>query len=272
MQQKEVLYQHKKVVYRVAGTGQPVVLLHGFGEDGTIWQQQITFLQNYFQMIVPDLPGSGLSDMIDDMSMEGLATCIDYVVQQEGIENFVLIGHSMGGYVTLAYVEQYVEKLKGFGLFHSTAFADSEEKKATRQKGIRFIQEHGPYEFLKTSTPNLYSPATKQKAPALIEKHLQSVKDFSAPALIAYYQAMIARPDRTHLLKQTTLPVLFILGKWDAAVPLEDGLKQCHMPQLSYIHVLSQSGHMGMVEEVEKSYGILKEYLSVTLQQATRYE
>ncbi len=270
MQQKQVLYQHKKVVYRVAGAGQPVVLLHGFGEDGTIWNQQIAYLQDHFRLMIPDLPGSGQSERIADMSMEGLADCIHFLLQQEGIPTCVLVGHSMGGYITLAFAEKYSAQLTAFGLFHSTAYADSAEKIATRQKGIRFIQEHGPYEFLKTSTPNLYSPATKEAKPALIEQHLQAVKDFSAPALTAYYQAMIARPDRTHLLKQATLPVLFIVGKWDTAVPPEDGFKQCHMPQLSYIHVLSQSGHMGMVEEAEKSNSILKEFLTLTLQQATR--
>jgi pimeloyl-ACP methyl ester carboxylesterase len=272
MQQKQILFQHKKLVYYVAGQGQPVVLLHGFGEDSAIWKEQVAFLQPHFQLIIPDLPGSGQSEMADDMSLEGLADGIHDLLDGEGISTCILIGHSMGGYVTLAFVEKYSDRLKGFGLFHSTAFADSEEKKANRQKGIRFIQEHGAYEFLKTSIPNLYSPATKETRPALIEQQLQAVKNFSAAALTAYYQSMIARPDRTHLLKQTNLPVLFILGKWDTAVPLEDGLKQCHMPQLSYIHVLSHSGHMGMVEEVEKCNGILKKFVSVTLQQATRYE
>lgn len=265
MQDKQILYNNRQLAYSVAGSGKVVVLLHGFGEDGHIWQQQVETLQNAFKVIVPQLPGSGASQLQDDMSMEGLAKSVNAVLQAEEVTACVMIGHSMGGYVTLAFAEMFERVLKGFGLFHSTAFADSEEKKATRQKGIEFIKQNGAYAFLKTSLPNLYSPATKEKAPALLEEQLQAVRYFTDTALINYYQAMMARPDRTHVLKQTGLPVLFVLGKWDAAVPPEDGWKQCYLPQMSYIHMLDKSGHMGMIEEAEKSNQLLSDYLLQTL-------
>lgn len=265
MQLKTALHKGKKVAYGVAGKGPAVVLLHGFGEDGTVWQQQAKNLQNAFKVIVPHLPGSGPSELQDDMSMEGLADSVKTVLVAEGILEFVLIGHSMGGYVTLAFAEKHQKGLKGFGLFHSTAFADSEEKKETRKKGIAFIRQHGAQAFLKTTLPNLYSPTTKETAPALLEEQLQATSYFTGEALIRYYEAMIARPDRTHVLKQTTVPVLFVLGQWDVAVPPADGWKQCYLPQKSYIHMLYQSGHMGMVEEVEKSNQLLNEYLVQTL-------
>jgi pimeloyl-ACP methyl ester carboxylesterase len=85
--------------------------------------------------------------------------------------------------------------------------------------------------------------------------------NFSAPALVSYYEAMIKRPDRTAILEKTTVPVLFIMGKYDNAVPVEDGLKQCHLPGKSYIHVLQKSGHMGMLEETEKSNRALENFL-----------
>src|ERR1041384_7943248 len=105
------------------------------------------------------------------MSMEGMAEVLKIIFDKENIQvsdsefppsasGAVLIGHSMGGYITLAFVEKYSNYLSAFGLFHSTAFPDTEEKKITRSKGIEFIKEHGAFEFLKTSTPNLFSPIT----------------------------------------------------------------------------------------------------------------
>jgi pimeloyl-ACP methyl ester carboxylesterase len=169
----------------------------------------------------------------------------------------------MGGYITLAFAEKYPELLTAFGLFHSSAFADSEEKKETRRKGIAFIKKAGAFEFLKTSTPNMYSPKTKEQAPALIEEHLASVRNFSAEALVLYYEAMMQRPDRTGVLRQSHVPVLFVMGRHDNAVPLEDALKQCHLPPLSYIHLLENSGHTGMKEEPETANQLLTGFVSM---------
>jgi pimeloyl-ACP methyl ester carboxylesterase len=167
----------------------------------------------------------------------------------------------MGGYVSLAYAEKFPTRLSGLGLFHSSAFADSEEKIATRKKGIDFIQTHSPQEFLKTMIPTLYGPVTKEENPGIIEEHLKSAHNFSGAALVSYYVSMIERPDRTHILKTTKLPVLMIMGRYDQAVPINDGLKQSHMAELSYIQVLEKSGHMGMIEEIDRSNEFIINYL-----------
>lgn len=262
MQQKEIEFQNKKLYYRVKGSGPVVVLLHGFGEDGTVWKNQYNALPNA-QLVIPDLPGSGQSEMIADMSMEGLAETVKAIIVAETRNEgqAILIGHSMGGYITLAFAEKYPELLNGWGLFHSTAYADTQEKIGNRHKGIRFIEQHGAFEFLKTSIPNLYSSVTRQKYPELAEQHLQSVQYFSNAALIAYYRSMIQRPNRTDVLKHTKQPVLFVLGTYDPAVPLKDGLEQTHLSDFSYVHILDSSGHMGMLEEPEKSNSILQEFV-----------
>lgn len=290
---KEFLYQTKKIVYRVIGNGKPVMLIHGFGEDGDVWKNQIEYLKSRFQLIIPDLPGSGKSEMIDDMSMEGMAEVIKVILDTETSPNpsqggaldsdtskkqtsfknsesqnppsegreACIIGHSMGGYVTLALFEKYRNHVSAFGLFHSTAYPDSEEKKAIRRKGIEFIRQHGAFEFLKTTTPNLFSQQTKNERPELIDEFIAGLNNFSAEAFVSYYQAMMTRPDRTEMLQNTTVPVLFIMGKYDNAIPLQDGLKQCHLPGKSYIYILRNSGHMGMLEEKDKCNGILDEFL-----------
>jgi pimeloyl-ACP methyl ester carboxylesterase len=263
MQTKEFDYKEKKLVYRIKGEGPLLVLLHGFGEDGTVWKAQYDLFESH-RLIIPDLPGSGESEIIDDMSMEGMADAIFALLNGEFHleEMFILIGHSMGGYITLAFAEKYPDVLNAFGLFHSTAFADSDEKKQTRKKGIQFIKEHGGYEFLKTAIPNLYSPETKQTSYHLVEKHIEAVRNANTDALVSYYEAMMKRPDRTNVLINSRVPVLFVLGEYDTAVPVEDGLKLCHLPQLSYIHVLPGSGHMGMVEEAEESNKILSHFVT----------
>jgi len=259
---KTLSYQNKKIFYRSIGKGKPVMLVHGFGEDGNVWNRQVEYLQDKCYLIVPDLPGSGQSEMIDDMSMEGLAEVLHSIIHEEQIDKWTVIGHSMGGYITLALVESYWNHVNAFGLFHSSAFPDTEEKKQTRKKGIEFINQHGAFEFLKTSTLNLFSPNSKSQIPNIIDEFIASLANFSADALVSYYHAMMNRPDRTTVLKNTENPVLFIAGEHDNAIPLNDVLKQCHLPEKSYIHVLKNSGHMGMIEETEKANRMLEDFLS----------
>jgi pimeloyl-ACP methyl ester carboxylesterase len=258
---KELLYQTKQIHYRIVGTGRPVMLIHGFGEDGNVWKNQAAYLMEKFQLIIPDLPGSGKSELIDDMSMEGMTEVIHAIIHEENIDSCPVIGHSMGGYITLAYAEKYWNHVSAFGLFHSSAFADSEEKKATRQKGIDFVHQHSAFEFLKTATPNLFSQLTKDETPELIHEQIASLHNFSTESLVSYYQGMMQRPDRTEVLRKAAVPVLFIMGKYDVAVPMEDSLKQCYLPEKSYIHILQKSGHMGMLEEKEESNRILEDFL-----------
>jgi pimeloyl-ACP methyl ester carboxylesterase len=266
MLSESLMVKGNKMKFRQEGKGQAVVLLHGFGEDGTVWENQYHAFDGY-HVIIPDLPGSGGSDLISDMSMEGLAKSVYDFLNQLQIKKCIMIGHSMGGYVLLAFAEKYPEMLTAFGLFHSTAFPDSEEKKDIRKKGIAFIQKNGSFEFLKTSIPGLFSDRTKQKNPGLIEEQIKLSHNFSDAALVSYYMSMMERPDRTEILRTTRLPVLFILGKYDNAVPLADGLRLCHLPELSYIHILDQSAHMGMKEEPDLSNILVQEFLKSTSHQ-----
>ena len=259
---KELTYQNKKIIYYTYGKGKPVILIHGFGEYSMVWQKQIEYLKEKFFIVAPDLPGSGQSELIADMSMEGMAEIIPPIMRKEGIASCNIIGHSMGGYITLALAEKNPELFTGMGLFHSTAFADSDEKKATRQKGIEFIKKHGAFEFLKTSTPNLFSPGFQDKNQAFVDEYIGDLNNFSAAALVKYYESMMQRPERINVLKNSLVPVLMVMGKYDNAIPLDDGLKQCHLPEKAYIHIFRQSGHMGMLEEPTTANHVLEGFLN----------
>lgn len=251
-----------KIFYRLAGAGKPVIFIHGFGEDGAIWDILVNDLKNHFQCIIPDIPGSGKSIMKkEEWSVEALADCIKSILDHEKIAAAAMIGHSMGGYITLAFAEKYAERLTGFGLSHSSAFADSEEKKVIRKRGIQFIKEHGATKFLEQSTPNLFSDEFKNRHPDIVKELIGRYTNFQDAVLVHYYEMMMQRPDRTHILKDYPGPVLFILGEQDTAIPLADGLKQSHMPHLSYIHILRKSGHMGMIEQTDKCREILYNFL-----------
>ena len=264
---RQITFGNKKIFYRAEGNGDAVILLHGFAEDNRIWNYQAEKLRERFYVIIPDLPGSGASEMLDgDASIEDYAEVIKAIADAEINKNerktFTLIGHSMGGYITLAFAEKYPELLNSFGLFHSSAFADDEAKKDARRKGIEFIKENGPASFLKTTTPNLFSEKTKKNNNNLIDDLIDLSKNFSAETLIQYYGAMMKRPERISVLKSFSKPVLFIIGKEDAAIPPDASLKQCHLPRISTVYILETSGHMGMWEQPRTSLDFLLKFLT----------
>lgn len=262
MESKTFTYQSSKIFYRTIGNGKPLVLIHGFAEEGDIWKNQIEFLKDHFYLIIPDLPGSGKSELINDMSIEGMSKMIKAIINREGQKflrqpaeaegAWVLAGHSMGGYITLAFAKKYPEMLSSFALVHSSAFADSEEKKANRLKSIEFVKKNGAFEFLKAVIADLFTETWSADNNKVIEEQMEKSRSFTDEAIIQYCQAMINRPDRTHVLKNFSKPILFIIGEHDKAVPFEQSMQQCYLPQISNVHILRNSAHMGMLEEAEK--------------------
>ena len=262
---KQISFKNKKIFYRVEGKGKPVMLLHGFAEDSSLWNYQIEKLKQNFQVIIPDLPGSGASEMIEGkLSIsdyaEAIKSIVDVEIKKDAVA-FTMMGHSMGGYISLAFAEKYPELLNGIGLFHSTSFADDDQKKDMRNKGIDFIKNNGAKAFLKNTVPNLFSARTEKENPDLIDKLIDLSKNFTPDALIQYYKAMRDRPDRSSILKYFAKPVLFIQGFYDNAVPLQSGLEQSHIPAVSYFKILKSSGHMGMWEEEQDSTSFMENFL-----------
>ncbi len=263
---KQVLFQNKKICYRDEGAGKTVILLHGFAEDGRIWNSQADKLKERFRVIIPDFPGSGGSEMLKgETTMSNYADAVKVIVDIEikkGETAFTIIGHSMGGYIALAFAEKYPELINGIGLFHSTSYADDEQKKESRNKGIAFINKNGPEAFLKSTIPNLFSEKTKTESPELVAKLSELSKYFTAPVLIQYYEAMMKRPDRSHILKSFAKPIFFIQGVHDTAVPLQAGLEQSHISRVTYFKLLKHSGHMGMWEEKKLSTAFMEQFLN----------
>jgi len=249
--------------YQDLGVGTPVMLLHGFAEDGAVWDEVANGLSSMCRVLVPDLPGSGRSTLSGSaVTMESLAAVLKDLLDSLEIDQCVFIGHSMGGYITLAFVEKYPERMRAFGFFHSTAYADSEEKKAGRRKSIEFILAHGAAPYIRQSTPNLFAAATREKRPGLVEEMIRRYSAFPSASLIAYLQAMMARPERLAVLENFPRPILFIIGEQDQVVPLELSLKQAHLPRIAEVQLLADAGHMGMLEEAEDGSRMIQQFVN----------
>jgi len=249
-----------EISYSVHGHGRHLMLVHGFAEDSRIWDPLVPTLKQKYQLIIPDLPGSGRSTSIKgQVELTEYASALNTILENERIEKITIIGHSMGGYITLAFTELFPSKIDRLGLFHSSAFADDAAKKETREKGIRFVRSNGALAFLKTSIPGLfYDQAISAEHISLLTERAAS---FSDDTLVQYYRAMISRPDRTGILKNFERPVLIIAGKHDNAVPLEASLKQAHIAPATEFHILKKTAHMGMLEESIESEKILAVFL-----------
>ncbi len=261
---KQILFCNKKIFYQAEGSGTPVMLVHGFAEDHDIWKFQFKKMAQKFFVMAPDLPGSGKSEILEgDISLDDYAEVIKDILEKEigSGKSVIMIGHSMGGYITLAFAERYPQMLDGFGLFHSTAYPDDDAKKEARRKGIEFIKNKGAALFIQSTSSNLFSEKTKEKKPYLIEELIEKYEGFPAESLIQYYTAMMRRPDRTHVLRSFTKPVLFLIGKGDNLIPLNTALLQSSMPSVSFVTILQNAGHMGMWEAKQKSLDALQEFL-----------
>lgn len=237
------------IYYSKNGEGNTIVLLHGFCENSTCFNKQVFFLQQYFCVITPDLPGVGNSSTTNNTSMESMADEVFLILEKEKISSCIMLGHSMGGYVTLAFAKKYSHILKGFGLMHSTAFADSEERKLKRDQAIKVIKEKGSDFYVVNFIPPLFSAEFNDKE--IINEFILEGKRTSNEGLTQALLAMKSRPDSISFLQQTSLPVLFIVGKNDTIIPEKDIFYQASLCKQSEIIYLQNSAHMGFIEEPE---------------------
>jgi pimeloyl-ACP methyl ester carboxylesterase len=260
---KKISFRGEELVYEVRGRGKFVMLVHGFTEDRRIWDHLLNGMDDKYQWIIPDLPGSGGSPFNGSLKNLGdFAELIGSILENEKRRDLILIGHSMGGYISLAFAEKYPDKIRALGLFHSSSYPDSEEKKESRDKNIRFIQNHDPSLFIEQAIPGLFSDSFNAEHPEEIQKLIDRYANFSRESLVQYLDAMKNRSATTAVLKSITKPVLFIMGEEDKAVPIKDSLEQCHLPRISYIHILTRTAHMGMIENTSLCNSFVDRFLS----------
>ena len=243
---------------KVTGTGLPVILIHGFSEDLSLWNDLTTTLSQKYKVIALDLPGFGKSKPIESpFSLFEIADLVhDYITKSLKIESFVVLGHSLGGYITLALAKSYPQSVLAFGLINSTSFADTDEKKANREKTIEFINKYGAPFFLQAFVPNLFTPENQTKLSKQVTRILKMGIDLPDSVLASYMLAMRNRPDLSHLLNQYE-NILLVAGLLDPHFSYKDIISEIGLlKQFNNGHIFENVAHMSMIE-AEKQLGIV---------------
>lgn len=249
--------------YKVTGRGKAVVLLHGFIEEGSMWAPLVRSLSKTHKVLVPDLPGFGKSPLTtSELSMEWYAKQVYEMLKAEKVKTCVMLGHSMGGYITLAFAEKYGDMLTGFGLINSQCYADSAEKKANRKKSIDFIKKHGTKPFVKELYPNLFNEAYLKQNKKVVNAMIAKAEKYTSEAVTAATAAMMNREDKSAVLKNSKVPVLLLGGKDDTAAPLEAQLKQAPLPSVSHVYIFGECKHMSLYEKKKETFTAVKNFLS----------
>lgn len=241
------------------GKGKAILFLHGFPMNQTIWDDFVPLLSDRYKVITADLPGFGKSPLPEPpFTIDQIADLVLDWLSSENILGSTLIGHSLGGYVALAMAKKRPELFSGLVLFHSTAFADSDDKKESRLKVVDFITNNGVLAFTSNFIPPLFADQTHKAIRRVREIAIQS----SHETVVAYTMAMRNRPDRMSVLKELTMPILFISGEADLGISVDSIFRQaeeCHLPQ---VLILKQVAHMGMLENPEASARIIRSFVN----------
>lgn len=241
--------------YYKEGEGQPIVFIHGFPEDATMWFDVMGKFSNQYKTIAIDLPGAGKSHAsIEELSMEAMAFCIYEVLLYEHIEELLLVGHSMGGYVALEFLEKYNSMVKGMSMIHSTATPDTAEKSNTRLKAINIINKGGKDAFINQMIPNLFSTSFKKTNYNIVESLIKSSVKMKGESLVAFYNAMINRSNKSNILLDKDLPVQWIIGEDDMVTPCSTIIQHCMSTNVNFVSLYDNCAHMSMLEQKELLY------------------
>lgn len=229
-----------------------VVLLHGYLESILVWEDFVPYLYKEVRVVTLDLPGHGISVVTgEEHSMEFLADTVAEGLRALGIERCTLVGHSMGGYVALAFCERHPEMLDGLVLLSSTPNADTPEKAENRRREIALVKA-GKKEMLARVAPEAgFAEENRPRMKDQIEDLAEQVVVTEDEGIVALLNGMIARRDRNEMLRETKVPVLFILGRKDNYIPVEAAEKMVAEHPEAQVVWLENSGHMGFLEEPE---------------------
>jgi pimeloyl-ACP methyl ester carboxylesterase len=253
---------HTSIEYSDSGKGIPIVLLHGYLETHDIWDDFAEELSKYFRIISLDIPGHGKSELSNkDYSLEKIATAINELLVFLYIEKALFIGHSMGGYIMLAYVEKYSEKVSGMVFMHSHSFADTASKATDRDREIDFILKGKFKLIVKNSIHRSFAEINENKFNIVIEKTIDQALEFKPDLVVHIINGMKNRKERTHVIEASPLPKLFIIGMKDRLLPVEKVLLCAAKAENKKVVLLEHSGHMGFIEEFEIVFKEVKQFI-----------
>lgn len=249
-----------------AGISGVLLLLHGYCGSSAYWEQIVEELEQYVRVIALDVRGHGRSSAPNDetYTMDLYADDIVDMLIKLQIHNVYMLGHSLGGYITLAFAEKYAKKLAGFGLIHSTALEDSEAAKENRDKAVASLEQNGVHAFVDGLVPKLFAPANVVALQAEVERGKEIGYGTAPQGAIGTARGMKARPNRTHVIEQSELPVLLVSGANDKVIPTESTFAAAN--GLTVKVTLDAAGHMGMVEQPKQLTKAILSFVNAALE------
>ena len=256
---KQTLYKNTKIAYSETGKGTTVVLLHGFLENSTMWNAHVEYLAKRNRVVCIDLLGHGQTDCLGYVhSMEDQADMVHHVLHELKIRKAILVGHSMGGYIALAFAELYPEMMKGLVLMNSTSRADSDERKTNRDRAILAVKQNYTT-FIRMSIANLFSENNRERLIDKIELVRNEALKTPLQGIVAALEGMKERKDREVILHFATYPILLILGKQDPVLNYEENISQIENTKVEL--VTFDDGHMSHIENKDDLTKVLLGFL-----------
>lgn len=254
-----IQYKNTPAVYEVYGKGEAIVLIHGFLEERNIWNPFISLLQEHGQLIVPDVLGHGETPQAGEIhAMEEMAELIHNILTELNVNRVSLIGHSMGGYISMAFLEAYPEKVERVLLLNSSPKADSSRRLKERDQVIKIAQKHKQI-FVKSAVQNLFAAESRKKFKTELEERISAALKMDADAIIASVKGMKIRKDREDVLRNFSGIKYIIAGEEDGLIPYEE-IKTIAQNTHSKFFGLP-GGHMSYIEQQEEVKEILLEFL-----------
>ena len=260
---KSISYQGTPVHYTVEGTGEALLFLHGYLESLEIWDAFSKRFTNRYKVVRMDIPGHGKSGVLGPVhEMHEMARAASAVLDAEQIDRVVVFGHSMGGYVTMEFVHLFPGRTRGYGLFHSTCFADNDEKKQNRDREISLVMCGKKMQIIRTNIPKGFADDNLERLEKEVERAKQIALAASDEGVVALLQGMKQREDHSETLKRLTPPPLIIWGKKDNYIGEPVFEKLLALAPHASVVVLKTSGHMGFLEEPDCAYAGIVNYLN----------
>lgn len=261
MKEQFIKFKGVKVSFVDQGKGKAVVFLHGFLGSKAIWQKLAGQLSKNQRVITIDLLGHGNSECLSYLhTIEEMGEAVQAVLSHLKLRKYFLVGHSLGGYVSLALAENNPDNIKGLIMFHSSAKADTEQKKIDRTRAIEVVKRNSKV-FINESIPNLFYTAGKP-----YKREINQAKKIalstSKQGIIAALEGMRVRLDREIVLKFAPYPVLYIIGKEDAILPYLDLINQAELASNGDYLLLEKVGHMGVMEAKEDALNAIKKFVT----------